>query len=110
MTARIVRHWLIVQGFLIAAGGLASAQGVGIKYNEGQAVVPVYEGWAKNPDGSFTMTFGYMNRNYEEEPYLPIGADNRFEPGAADRGQPTHFYVRRQQFVFQVVVPADWGD
>ena len=25
-----------------------------------------------------------------------------------DRGQPTHFYPRRQRFLFKVVVPKDW--
>ena len=55
------------------------------------------------------MVFGYMNRNYEEELDIPIGEANRFEPGNADRGQPTHFYLRRQMYVFEVVVPADWG-
>ena len=30
------------------------------------------------------------------------------DPGPADRGQPTYFYPRRQQFVFEVVVPADF--
>jgi hypothetical protein len=80
-----------------------------IQYATGQNVVPVFEGWKKNADGTFTMLFGYMNRNYEEEPEIPIGAANRFEPGDADRGQPTHFYTRRQLFVFEVKVPADWG-
>ena len=55
------------------------------------------------------MVFGYLNRNYEEQPIIPVGPNNRFEPGSADRGQPTHFYNRRQQFVFTVRVPADWG-
>ena len=76
----------------------------------GQSVQPVYEGWTQNPDGSFTMWFGYLNRNYEEEPHVPVGAGNGFAPGAADRGQPTHFYTRRQNFAFGVTVPADWGD
>ena len=39
-----------------------------------------------------------------------IGADNFLTPGPADQGQPAHFYTRRQQFVFKVRVPADWGD
>src|SRR5438067_662377 len=75
----------------------------------GQDVVPVFEGWERNPDGSFNMVFGYMNRNYEEEIDLLVGPDNTIEPGAADQGQPTHFYPRRQQFVFKVRVPKDWG-
>jgi hypothetical protein len=79
-------------------------------YNVGQNVVPVYEGWERNPDGSFTMVFGYFNRNLVEEPIVPVGPDNRFEPGEPDRGQPGHFYPRRQQFIFSVHVPKDWGN
>ena len=79
------------------------------RWNRGQNVQPVFEGWERNDDGSFTMVFGYLNRNYEEQPSIPVGPNNFFEPGPADRGQPTHFYNRRQQFVFTVRVPADWG-
>lgn len=75
----------------------------------GQNVVPVFEGWHRNTDGSFDFVFGYMNRNYEQELDLPIGAENTIEPGTPDQGQPTHFYARRQQFVFKVRVPRDWG-
>lgn len=32
------------------------------------------------------------------------------EPGPVDQGQPAHFYPRRQEFVFKVKVPKDWGD
>jgi hypothetical protein len=80
-----------------------------IRHNAGQNVVPVFEGWEKNADGTFNMVFGYMNRNYAEEPELPIGAENSFSPGPADQGQPTHFYSRRQQFMFKVRVPSDFG-
>ena len=79
-------------------------------YTIGQSVQPVYEGWERRPDGSFDMVFGYLNRNYVEEPEVPIGTLNSFSPGPADRGQPTHFYPRRQSFVFRVTVPADWGE
>lgn len=80
-----------------------------MRYMSGQNVVPVYEGWERNADGSFTMVFGYMNRNYEEELDVPVGPDNKFEPVDADQGQPAHFYARRQQFMFRVRVPQDWG-
>ncbi len=80
-----------------------------IPYGTGQNVAPVYEGWERNPDGSFNMVFGYMNRNYEERPEIPIGPNNSFSPEPADRGQPTHFYPRRQQFMFKVRVPANFG-
>jgi hypothetical protein len=78
-------------------------------YASGQNVVPVFEGWEKNPDGSFNMVFGYMNRNYEEQLDIPVGPNNTIEPGPPDQGQPTHFYTRRQQFAFKVRVPGDWG-
>ena len=76
---------------------------------EGQSIQPVYEGWERNADGTFTMVFGYLNRNYEEVVDIPAGPENRFSPGPIDRGQPTHFYPRRQSFLFFVTVPADWG-
>lgn len=80
-----------------------------MRYMSGQNVVPVYEGWERNADGTFSMVFGYLNRNYEEEVDVPVGSDNRFEPLEADQGQPAHFYTRRQQFMFKVKVPKDWG-
>ena len=75
-----------------------------------QNIRPAFEGWEQNTDGSDNMVFGYLNRNWEEEPHVPIGPDNTFSPGPADRGQPTHFYPRRQMYVFKVQVSADWGD
>src|SRR5678810_1000820 len=71
-----------------------------IRFNSGQAVVPIYEGWERVPDGSFNMVFGYLNRNHVEELSVPVGAQNGFEPGPADRGQPTHFYPRENHFLF----------
>ncbi len=89
---------------MAAAPGRTHGQ---VMYRSGQSVQPVYEGFEENPDGSYTMWFGYLNRNYEEEPHIPVGPDNDF---SVDRGQPTHFYPRRQQFVFGVTVPRDFGD
>ena len=76
----------------------------------GQSVTPSFEGWYPNPDGSFSMVFGYLNRNYEEHLDVPVGPDNAIEPGPADRGQPTHFLPRRHTGVFAVLVPADFGE
>jgi len=80
-----------------------------VRYAVGQNVAPVFEGWERNADGSFNFVFGYMNRNYEEEVDVPVGDGNFLEPGQPDQGQPAHFYPRRQQFVFKVRVPKDWG-
>ena len=75
----------------------------------GQNIAPAYEGWEQNPDGTFSLVFGYFNRNWEEEIDLPVGADNKLEPGNADQGQPTHFFPRRNRFVFRIRVPKDFG-
>ncbi len=95
-------------------------------YLRGQTVSPAFEGWWPNDDGTFTLFFGYMNSNWEQEFNVPIGPDNYFvatEPGrlddlgreayngsAADEGQPTHFYPRRNPFLFTVRVPRDFDD
>lgn len=80
------------------------------KFARGQDVVPSFDGWIRNADGTFTLVFGYMNRNYEEELAIPAGADNKVEPGAPDQGQPTYFQPRRHAWVFRVNVPADFGN
>jgi hypothetical protein len=79
-------------------------------YTKGQPVYPAYEGWVKNADGSIEMLFGYMNQNWEQVLDIPIGPDNRFSPGPADAGQPTHFLPRRNRFVFQVRVPEGFEE
>ncbi|HTD45008.1 MAG TPA: hypothetical protein VK687_12540 [Bryobacteraceae bacterium] len=79
------------------------------QFSTGQDVVPVYEGWLRNKDGTFTFVFGYFNRNWKEELAIPAGPDNKIEPGPPDRGQPTYFLPRRQPWVFRVTVPKDWG-
>ena len=78
-------------------------------YSSGQTLHPAYEGWRPNADGSFTMVFGYMNANWQQEFDIPIGPQNAIEPGGPDQGQPTHFYPRRNPFLFTVRVPADFG-
>ena len=57
-----------------------------VRHNSGQNVVPVFEGWERNADGSFNMVFGYMNRNYEEQPDIPVGPDNNFVAGRRRSG------------------------
>src|SRR5262249_52713454 len=73
-----------------------------IKYARGQNVVPVYEGWVPNPDGTFSLVFGTWNRNWEETVIVPVGPDNHIDPGGPDRGQPTVFGPRRGKNVFEI--------
>src|SRR5712691_10283651 len=93
---------------LFIAGAIhLSAQ---VRYARGQDVAPAFEGWERNPDGTYSIVFGYLNRNYEEEVDVPIGPNNSVDLGGDDRGQPTHFYPRRQRFIFKVQVPKDWDN
>ena len=61
------------------------------RFSRDQNVAPVYEGWIKKADGTYDMYFGYLNRNWVEEPIVPVGPNNSLSPGPEDRGQPTYF-------------------
>ena len=81
---------------------LAGPSAQSLSYTNGQNISPAYEGWEQASDGSKYFLFGYMNRNWEEEIDVPVGAENSFNVGGADQGQPTHFLPRRNRFVFRV--------
>jgi hypothetical protein len=83
----------------------ASLGAQSLSYTKGQNVSPAYEGWEVGTDGAKYFLFGYMNRNWVEEIDVPVGAENGFNVGGADQGQPTHFLPRRNRFVFRVKVP-----
>ena len=102
-TLRIV----VAVGAVLVAAGAAGAQESPAPYEN---VAPAYEGWEQNPDGSFNLVFGYMNRNWDKALDVPVGPDNHVEPGGPDQGQPTRFLPRRSRFLFRVRVPADFGD
>jgi hypothetical protein len=120
MTSGFRRAKYLLVGVLCAAGAASVMGGQipagirdwddGIKYSRGQNVVPVFEGWVANPDGTFSLLFGSFNRNWEENVFIPVGPDNRIEPGGPDRGQPTVFTPRRDRNLFEVVVPKDFGN
>jgi hypothetical protein len=75
----------------------------------GSSVTGAYEGWYRNKDGSASLLVGYFNRNTKQELDIPIGPNNRIEPGGPDQGQPTHFLASRQWGVFTIRVPSDFG-
>src|SRR3954454_21465852 len=76
----------------------------------GVSITPAYEGWYANPDGSFSLLLGYYNRNAKETLDIPVGPNNKIEPGDPDQGQPTHFETGRQWGVFTIKVPKDFGN
>lgn len=101
---------LALLGFVGATLCAQQERAVQPPHDSGQAVTAAFEGWFPNPDGSFSILFGYFNRNFKEVVDIPIGPENRIEPGGPDQGQPTHFFTRRQWGIFTVTVPKDFGD
>ena len=75
----------------------------------GASITPAFEGWYQNADGSYSLLVGYYNRNTKETIDIPVGPNNRIEPGNVDQGQPTHFQTGRQWGVFAIKVPRDFG-
>src|SRR5438067_9299635 len=101
----------IVTGWAVAAGAQRPQTTLPLDppRERGSSITPAYEGWYVSPDGSFSMLIGYYNRNTKETLDIPVGPNNRVEPGPADQGQPTHFEIGRQWGVFVIKVPKDFG-
>jgi hypothetical protein len=82
----------------------------------GRPVLPIFDGWFRNSDGSFELCFGYHNLNLRQALDIPLGADNFIRPSRFDGAQPTRFDPvpangsRRYWCAFTVNVPADIGD
>jgi hypothetical protein len=76
----------------------------------GTSVTGAFEGWYRTKDGGTALLVGYMNRNTKQELDIPIGPNNRIEPGGPDIGQPTHFLSGRYWGVFTIKLPKDFGD
>jgi len=118
----------IALGLLIAASGAivgagqtpAPQQGLGQTPSSlpltgsvrerGTSVTPAFEGWYYDKDGTVRLLVGYFNRNTKQEFDIPVGPNNRIEPGGPDMGQPTHFGTGRGWGVFSIPVPKDFGN
>src|SRR5262245_13156827 len=100
-----------VVGALVVSGLAAGVMGSGGKIPTdpakqfGTGITPAYEGWYDNPDGSHNFLVGYLNRNRSQEMDVPIGPNNKIEPGGPDLGQPTHFLAGRQTGTIVIIVP-----
>jgi hypothetical protein len=93
----------------IAGGVLLSGQSMPEPRKQfGASVTGAFEGWFYNPDGSRTFLVGYYNRNSQQELDVPIGPNNRIEPGGPDMGQPTHFLPGRQWGMFTINAPKEF--
>jgi len=136
----MVKQWcmILATGSVVALASGPSLSGQGVEPNRtqmrqaleggwthsnlqpsGQPVIPVFEGWYRNADGTYDLCFGYQNLNTAEVIDLPLGPDNFIEPSEFDGAQPTRFdpipgaerqNPRRYWCVFTVTVPEDFGD
>jgi hypothetical protein len=97
---------------MLSSAGPAAGQALPLEppKEAGMGVTPALEGWFQNEDGTYTILVGFFNRNLKQTLDIPIGPNNRIEPGGPDMGQPTHFGVRRNWGVFTIKVPKDFGN
>ena len=72
-----------------------------------QPVYPAYDGYLKNPDGSYTLSFAYFSHNAEPVT-IPPGAGNSFAPDPADRQHPTTFRPGHWRFQCIIVVGPEF--
>lgn len=67
-------------------------------------VSPFLEGWYDNGDGTYTLSFGYFNRNAEEVVHIPHGPDNAIDNADVQGKQPTVFLPGRHHGVFGITI------
>jgi hypothetical protein len=80
--------------------GVAHAQ-------QNQPIYPVYDGFLKNPDGSYTLSFAYFSHNADVIT-VPPGPANGFAPAPGDRMQPTTFKPGHWRFQCVMVVGPEF--
>jgi hypothetical protein len=105
-----VKRWATLCAAGALAGGvfLSGQQLPEPRKQFGASITGAFEGWFYNPDGSRGFLVGYFNRNTGQTLDVPIGPNNRIEPGGPDLGQPTHFLPGRRYGMFVVPVPKDF--
>jgi hypothetical protein len=118
------RSWILSAVLVTAAIGVAGAQApkqwpLAPTPPDGQRVVPFFDGFYENADGSVSLSFGFSNLNHEATIEIPLGPDNFIEPKEFDGRQPTTFTTvsgpgptgarrDRERGVFTVTVPPNF--
>lgn len=78
--------------------------------DEGLPVSPFFEGWYDNGDGTYTLSFGYLNRNETTVVHKPLGDDNYIDNSDFQGMQPTVFQPGRNRGVYTVTVSSQDAD
>ena len=84
MTSKVLLPAAVI--LLFSVGGFTQSVSLEAPRDEGASITGAFEGWFKNPDGTFNLLVGYYNRNRKQELNIPVGPNNRIEPGGPDRG------------------------
>ena len=76
---------------LVAAGQAPQTNALQLEptRERGSSISPAYEGWFPNDDGTFTMLFGYFNRNAKQALDIPIGREQSHRARRSGHG-PAH--------------------
>jgi hypothetical protein len=67
------------------------------------------EGWYGNDDGTYSISFGYVNTNLDTL-YIPVGENNFLDQAQFDGIQPSVFFPGRHRGVFSLTLPAELKD
>ena len=86
---------------------LAATVSVPVVAQPTQPIYLQYDGYVRNKDGTFTLSFGYFNMNNVEVTVQP-GNANAFTPAAGDRNQPVTFLKGRHRFACSMVVDGNF--
>ena len=86
---------------------LAAPLTTDLSAQQNQAIYPAYDGFLKNPDGSYTLAFAYFSNNANDVTIAP-GPNNSFAPTPGDRQQPTTFKPGHWRFQCVMVVGPEF--
>ena len=74
-----------------------------------RTLAPFMEGWYENEDGTYSISFGYLNLN-QDTVVIPVGEDNFLEPAEFNGMQPTVFFPGHHRGLFTANLPAGMAD
>ena len=78
-----------------------------LRAQQNQPIYPAYDGFLKNPDGSYTLAFAYFSHNADEVT-IDARPSNGFAPTPGDRMQPTTFKPGHWRFQCVMVVGPEF--
>ena len=74
-----------------------------------RTLAPFMEGWYENEDGTYSISFGYLNAN-EDTLVIPLGEGNFLDPAEFDGMQPTIFCPGHHRGIFTATLSAEMKD